>query len=116
MELEQKTNGELEDMLVRIILDDFEDFGISIRSIKNIQESREVSDIYQSELKVQAHRFANFMVQHKKIIDDLHNKIAEEYQKSADNVKFGNVDLVQWLPFYKSRLIREIRDIKLKKL
>lgn len=119
MELEKKTTGELEDILVRIILNDFEEFGISISSIKNIHEelniTGEVSEVYQSELKKQAHRFANFMVQHKKIIEDLHNKIAKEYQESG-NVKFGNVELIQWLPFYKSRIIREIRDLKLKKL
>lgn len=102
--LESKNTGELEDILVTLLIGE-----CNPRLHSNWDWGGEG---YQKELKEKVSKFVDYSFAQKRITEELREKCMEYY-----NDNFPNGDRSQsWLEYYKGCLIKEIRDAKLKKL
>ena len=85
--------SELEDILVELLIGKC-DINISF-------------DIRDEGRRKYIDHFVSWMFKKKEIIEDLNRNIMEQYQKNK---------VSEWIPFYKLKLVQEIRDIKIKNI
>jgi len=105
MDLSKKDTNELEEILITLVLGEFNSHLLYV-------------DITDEELKNRVNIFTKYMFDKKKLIEDLNENLRVDFHKMESNKSsFSPESLYSaWLDFYKSSLIKEIRNAKIGKI